>query len=78
MSRQFVSDQLQQDQLDVMLLGGTVPAEPLYYTCHTKVGGEVCGALVGVHDKTHTHGCPMEDGEPCGGRSCNETGRCQA
>lgn len=26
----------------------------------------------------HTHGCPMEDGDPCGSRRCNETGSCGA
>ena len=45
------------------------PAEP--YLCKT------CGATVQPGER-HEHSCPLEEGDSCGARRCNETGLCQA
>jgi hypothetical protein len=45
------------------------PEEP--YLCKT------CNTTVQVGEK-HEHGCPLEPGDTCGARRCNETGSCQA
>ena len=47
------------------------------YTCRTRIKGALCNTVVVVGDRSHEHGCPMEE-DMCAARVCNETGSCQA